>query len=188
MSKILTCFLHIPTGLYHDQQLRLRGAPGLYLIHTDGSSNKKKEKDERDRQRMGEQPIPKTVSDKYKQFLSDVPEVGVTTTSSGSQTQEAFVDFCQHFVNSLPKNHEPAILFLDGHASRWSANGLHLLVQNKVFPFFIPSHTSIWAQPNDCKCNRWLHESMEKAASKLRCSDTAPLQPDYPIRVAGLPK
>jgi hypothetical protein len=109
----------------------------------------KKEKEEQDEERMGEPPIPKTVSNKYKQFLSDdVPEIGVTNTLSGSQSQEAFVNFCQHFLNLLPEKHDPTILFLDGHALHWNANGLHLLVKNNNFPFFIPSHTSIWVQPN----------------------------------------
>jgi len=59
------------------------------------------------------------------------------------------------------------ILFLDGHSSRWDVSSLLYLLQNKVFPFFLPSHTSVWTQPNDNGTNlRWV-KSLETAVSSL---------------------
>ena len=44
---------------------------------------------------------------------------------------------------------EPVFLFLDGHASRWSLAGLAKLRANNVFVICVPSHTTVWSQPND---------------------------------------
>jgi len=59
--------------------------------------------------------------------------------------QEVFFSFAQHFISSLPEDHGPVILFLDGHASQWSIPALCYLMKNKVFPFFLAGHTSIWS-------------------------------------------
>ena len=85
-------------------------------------------------------------------------------------TQEIFYDFCKHFVTSLPEQHEPVVLFLDGHASRWNTQALRYLYENKVFVFFFASHTSIWAQPNDCGLNKRVHWAIEEACKKYRRS------------------
>ena len=69
-------------------------------------------------------------------------------------TQEVFFVYAKHFVNVLPPNHGPVILFLDGHASRWNSHALQYFMDNKVYPFFLASHTSIWAQPNDAGVNK----------------------------------
>jgi len=52
---------------------------------------------------------------------------------------------------------KPALLFLDGHASRWSVNALFYLRKNNVFVFCVPSHTTIWSQPNDAGPNASFH-------------------------------
>jgi len=49
---------------------------------------------------------------------------------------------CQAYLVDIP-----VILFLDGHGSHWNRNALKFLMDNKVFPFFLASHTSIWSQP-----------------------------------------
>ena len=92
----------------------------------------------------------------------------VATTYSGSMTQEVFYLFAEHFIKSLPKDHGPVILLLDGHGSRWSVQALKLLWDNGVYCFFIASHTSIWAQPNDAGTNKRLHWAVEQVARKFR--------------------
>lgn len=79
-------------------------------------------------------------------------------------TRHGFLALCRHFVKQLPPGHGPhpgvgadgkptkprkVILFLDGHTSRWSPVGLDYLAKNGVIVFCLPSHTSIWSQPND---------------------------------------
>ena len=83
-------------------------------------------------------------------------------------TQEVFFKFAQHFINSLPQNHEPVLLLLDGHGSRWALQALQLLLANKVYCFFIASHTSIWAQPNDCGLNLRFHRCIEYVCKHRR--------------------
>ena len=83
-------------------------------------------------------------------------------------TQEMFFLFAEHFISSLPENSGPVILLLDGHGSRWSVPALQLLMSHNVYPFFIASHTSIWAQPNDAGVNKRFHWAMEQAARQSR--------------------
>ena len=79
--------------------------------------------------------------------------IRVFVTKSGSMTKERFPSFCKHFVDHLPegqgKGGKPLILVFDGHASRWSFEGLKFLLDNNVYCLCLPGHTSIWAQPND---------------------------------------
>ena len=51
------------------------------------------------------------------------------------------------------KHGHPLILLLDGHTSRWSYKGIMTLMEAGIFPYFIGSHTSAWAQSNDCGLN-----------------------------------
>ena len=93
----------------------------------------------------------------------------VRTSAAGSMTQRTFYDYCMHFVANIPKSQgkhgEAVFLFMDGHASRWDVSSLLYLLTNNVFPFFLPSHTSIWTQPNDNGVNlRWL-KCIEQAVS-----------------------
>jgi hypothetical protein len=179
-NHVTGCLTTSARGLYRDDKMQIQGAPGLFLIHTNGSSTKVKEQEERERQRMGEEPAEKTVKARFTRGMGDEPETGITTTSSGSMTQEAFVLYADHFLESLPDDHAPIIFFLDGHGSRWTVNGLRKLIERGIFPFFIPSHTSIWAQPNDCKVNRRLHEFMEMSAREFRrASQRSPNCTDY---------
>ena len=95
----------------------------------------------------------------------------VRTSAAGSMMQRTFYDYCIHFIARIPKNQgkngEPVILFLDGHSSRWDVSSLLFLLDNNVFPFILPSHTSIWTQPNDNGVNlRWL-KCIEKSVSSL---------------------
>ena len=45
------------------------------------------------------------------------------------------------------------LLFFDGHASRWSVEALQKLRDNNVFVLCVPSHSTVWSQPNDCGPN-----------------------------------
>jgi hypothetical protein len=102
------------------------------------------------------------------------PEMLVATTYSGSMTQEVFYLFAEHFIKSLPKDHGPVILLLDDHGSRWSVQALKLLWDNVVYCFFIASHTSIWAQPNDAGTNKRLHWAVEQVARNFRQQGAEP--------------
>ena len=92
----------------------------------------------------------------------------IASTATGSMTQETFYHFCQHFVSSLPNSHLPVILVLDGHGSRWSVPALSYLMRHEVYPFFIASHTSIWAQPNDAGVNKRFHWAIEQEVRSAR--------------------
>jgi hypothetical protein len=137
------------------------------LIHTDATKTDEKTQKERERQRKGETPMAAEVADKFVKGMSN-PQVMVRTSKSGSMTQEIFLDYCQHFVASLEEDHGPVILFLDGHASRWNTQALKYMFDNKVFLFFFASHTSIWAQPNDCGLNKRVHWAIEQACKQYR--------------------
>ena len=103
----------------------------------------------------------------------------MATTHSGSTTQEIFYVYVDHLIASLPKDHAPVILLLDGHGSRWSVPALRKLMDNKIYPFFIASHTSIWAQPNDAGVNKRFHWAMEQAAKTARRSQTGTPNAEY---------
>jgi hypothetical protein len=148
------------------------------LIHSDGSQTEAKKQAERKRQRDGEMPTEANVSSRFVRGI-DSPGVLARTSKKGSMTQEIFYDFCQHFVGSLPEEHGPVILFLDGHASRWNTQALKHLQDNNVFVFFFASHTSIWAQPNDCGSNKRVHWVIEDANKEFRCSDFATTHEHY---------
>jgi hypothetical protein len=167
------------SGLYRNTKKNINeGAPSLFTIHSDKTCTKEKEKAEREKQRAGLAPSSKKIASRFTKGLED-SDIVVTTSSSGSQLQETFTLYSKHLVTSLGPDHGPAILVMDGHASRWTAAGLRYLLANRIFPCFLPSHTSMWSQPNDCNLNRRLHECMEKAALKFRRTDSAPTLATY---------
>jgi len=143
------------------------------IIHCDKNQNVEQNNQERDRQRRGDEPMPLQTRPRFQDGMS-LPEVNVISNSSGSSTQETFYHYCQHFVASVPppNKRDPIILLLDGHASRWNTQALRLLFTNCVFPFFLPSHTSIWSQPNDAGINIGFHAAIENA-TKRRCRAAA---------------
>jgi hypothetical protein len=162
------CFvLLFSTGKYQDDAMEIEGASGPVIIHCNATQTEEKKLEERERQRKGEEPAESNISEKFLQGM-DLPEGLVRSSKSGSMTQEIFFDYCKHFVASLKDDHEPVILFLDGHASRWNAQALKYLFGNNVFAFFFASHTSIWAQPNDCGLNKRVHWAIEQGCKKYR--------------------
>jgi len=137
------------------------------IIHCDKSQNLEQTTKEQDRQCRGEVPSPLITRQRFLDGMS-LPEVTVISNTSGSSTQETFYHYCQHFVSSvLPvAKREPIILLLDGHASHWNTQALCLLMSNCIFPFFLPSHTSIWLQPSDTSISIGFHAAIGKAAKK----------------------
>ena len=92
-------------------------------------------------------------------------------TPNGSMKQCTMLPYAKHFVENLPAERDPLegiFLLLDGHSSRWDLPALRYLYEHNVFPFFFPSHTSIWSQANDNGTNKRLHSCIEAEASKLR--------------------
>ena len=84
-----------------------------------------------------------------------------------SKPSSIIVCFVKHLLDGQEKGDESLFLFLDCHSSRWDVSSLLYLMDNNVFPFFLPSHTSIWTQPNDNGVNlRWV-KSLETAVSSL---------------------
>lgn len=85
--------------------------------------------------------------------LEGVPGVSVRRTKNGSMERWIFLSWAQHFVKNLRpgygKGGKSVLLTLDGHASRWCPFALRFLKDNNVFVWCLPSHTSLWTQPND---------------------------------------
>jgi len=137
------------------------GACGPLLIHADKSKTKEKEAEERVRQcsqkTTKETSAVTTTALWHTVGFTELPDIAVQTTCTRSMMQEIFMLYAKHFVSSLPPNHGPIILFLDGHGSQWNKHALHFLMSNKVFPFFLASHTSIWLQLNDAGVNNRFH-------------------------------
>ena len=184
---ITACITTCGNGRYCTPKDGISGAPGPLLIHTDKSKSKEKEKEEQEQQRNGalpksQQPSPRFLvglgGDENESFVnqkdSEKNPFGfrVATTSTGSMIQETFFTFATHFIENLGPglgpNGMPVFLFLDGHGSWWHTQALSLLLKNNVQKAFIPSHTSIWAQPNDCGVNRRFHNTIELAAQQIR--------------------
>ena len=83
--------------------------------------------------------------------------IGVEVSASGSMLRSIFPKWCAHFIKHLPvdqgKGKMPVFLFVDGHTSRWSYEGLTLLKENNVYVICLPSHSTIFSQPNDAGVN-----------------------------------
>ena len=81
--------------------------------------------------------------------------IKVFCTKNGSMERGVFREYAKHFVSQLPsgygKEGEMCYLFLDGHSSRWDLQALKYFEDNNVCVICLPSHTSIWSQPNDGK-------------------------------------
>ena len=61
-----------------------------------------------------------------------------------------------------------AVLFLDGHNSRWTYEGLSHLHKNNAIVICLPFHTSTITQPNDNGINAKFHEEMGTATKQWR--------------------
>lgn len=95
----------------------------------------------------------------------------VLATPNGSMKQSTMLPYAEHFIKFLPDDRapdDPIILLLDGHSSRWDIPALKYLFENRVYAFYLPSHTSVWSQPNDCGPNKRLHECIARASREHR--------------------
>jgi len=165
---IVVLFASFFKGLYHDVANGItKGACGPLLIHTDKTKTKEKEAEEQMRQQMQDTATETTMALHWTVVTHNVPDITVETMRSGSMTQEVFMVYAKHFVATLPLNHRPVILFLDSHGSQWNKYALNFLLDNKVFPFFLASHTSIWSQPNDAGINNIFHWAIEQACKEV---------------------
>jgi len=96
--------------------------------------------------------------------------IGIGVTPNGSMTLEEFPFWCRHFNEHcvlttqggrieddsgavIKVGGQPVLLFIDSHASRWGPSAFAYLMDNNIFPICVPSHTTIWSQPNDAGCN-----------------------------------
>ena len=170
---VTLCITTCGNGMFADKENKILGACAPVVIHCDKTKTKEKEEEERRRQRAGERLSERFVSDRYSTGIS-LPEIKVLTTRNGSMTQETFDEYAHHLIDSMPADHGPKILFLDGHGSRWNRQTLMLLMKNKIFPFFFASNTSIWAQPNDGGTNLRLHNCIEEAVRNRRRTGGTP--------------
>ena len=108
--------------------------------------------------------------------IQDYDKLGiqVLVTKNGSMEQSKFRDLVDHFLAHLdpsigPGEHQkPCYLFVDGHASRWDYAELARLRLHGVHLVVIPSHTSVWAQPNDVGPNMSLHKFISRATEDWR--------------------
>ena len=163
-------FLHtISPGFYEDIVNGIEGAFSPVIIYANGSSKDKEKNICLQEQTTGVSPKLAKIPPKYKAGLRS-PGIKVYTTRTGSMTREIFYFYAEHFIESLPANHKPIILLLDGHSSRWSVSALRYFMKHNVFPFFLPSHTSIWSQTNDNGVNIRFHLAIEQYSRKFRRS------------------
>jgi len=183
LLKTHKCF-QIPE-LYQDQKNGVTdGACTPLLIHTDKSKTKEKEKREREKHCSGEDIPELCMTPRSLAGLSDLPDIWIETISSRSMTQEVFYAYAKHFVLSLPAEHGPVILFLDGHGSCWSVPALWYLMRNKVFPFFSQATLASGCNP---MMVAWINGSIEwlsRAVQKF-VMDMILLQLDTSIKISG---
>ncbi len=105
------------------------------------------------------------------------PDWWQITTTSGSMTRFAFEKWCRYIVHYFCnrgrcRKDDPIILLLDGHTSRWTHSGLLHLNNNFIYPFCIASHTSAWAQANDCGLNSKWKKFYSATKKKWRLTHT----------------
>jgi hypothetical protein len=172
----------VSKGKYKREDHKVEGAPGPFIIHAGG--NKKKDEDCNEAGSLDDE---FRFDPKYLSGLCNLdvdpnnPKEGhhsnpmnfdVRVTPNGSMDKQHFLDWSHHFVKNLPesqgKGKEAVFLTLDGHVSRSNLAAMRYLKENNVFVFFLPSHTSIWSQPNDCGVNLRFHACVEQVANKMR--------------------
>ena len=111
------------------------------------------------------------VREDHLKWLGEI-NAAVTVTTSGSMKKSIFIKYATHLIKCCDERRgtgtdkdKTYVLFLDGHASRWDVPALRLLKDNNIEVFCLPSHSSVWSQPNDCGVNKrlkkWLKEAFE---------------------------
>jgi hypothetical protein len=175
LSRLFLLFI----GKYCRSDHQLEGAPGPMIIHASGTRNKDEDCNAATSLDDEFQFNPKYLdgladldADPEKPHLHNPMNFDVRCTPNGSMDKQRFLDWCHHFVTNLPstqgKGKEPVFLLLDGHVSRSNLAAMRYLKANNVFAFFLPSHTSIWSQPNDNGVNKRFHACVEEVAKRMR--------------------
>jgi len=89
-------------------------------MHANMSKTKEKEAEEHVRQcsqeTTAETSAVTTTMLWYTIGLTGIPDIAVQTAGSGSMMQDIFMVYEKHFLSTLPQNHGPVVLFLDGHS------------------------------------------------------------------------
>ena len=104
--------------------------------------------------------------------------IGLAVTPNGSMVLELFEKWCHFFVHECLEpgqgtRQRPVLLFLDGHASRWTVAGLGYLREHHVYPICVPSHTTIWSSPNDAGPNASWAAVLGRVVMKSGASEQA---------------
>ena len=162
-------------GLYLDIKEDIDGCPMPMLIHTS------KTKDKADTSRQKRMNLydedEDTLIDLHPRFTEGFTEdnplnLTVRTHGNGSIDKSLFFDAMAHFTRQLPKDQGKdgafSFLAMDSHVSRWNPKALLRLFENRVIPYFFPSHLSIHFQPQDCGVMHKLHMSINTCESKSR--------------------
>jgi len=157
------------------------GAPPPFIVHEKKQSEKGTEDNT-------------TIPIRYLLGLSEIAPNAIesnpcgfdvrASSKSGSMTADLFPHYCDHFIRSINEQsntmkigpgYRPIFLYLDGHGSRWTIEGLEKLMDNNIWAVILPSKTSIWSQPNDMGVNYKIHKYMNSAARSLRCKFGGPI-------------
>lgn len=76
-------------------------------------------------------------------------------------------------VEGFKEGGTPVILFLDGHASRWSRSALTFFMAHNIHVICVPSHTTIWSQPNDAGANASFKAFLGVCCTPFPCAPCA---------------
>ena len=173
MSFCLLCNHFLSTGEYSTDQ----GAPPPCIVHSRPNAKKK-------------DTILRPILSDYANLIAekeyqdsestDVVYHGgmkLWVTKNGSMEKAIFPELCDHILQNLPSGIGrktdgllPLLFFVDGHSSRWDYPALFRLFSAGVFTFVLPSHTSIWSQPNDNGQNRKLHGEIRRETDAWKAS------------------
>ena len=165
-------------GLYLDVGENIDGAPMPVLIHTYTSSSTKSRSARQQRIDLYDDDENRLI-DFNEKFLKGLGQdnplcLTVRTTQSGSMTKEVFLDSMIHFTKYLPKDQGKdgkfTFLVTDSHVSRWNPKALVWLFENRVIPYYFPSHLSIHVQPQDNGPIYCIHKCISNADMLVRIS------------------
>ena len=158
-------------GRYANPQEGLEGAPPPVVIHSRPSAKKNQVLATKVMEEAG------LIEPDGEGGIAKVHGINVWATKNGSMEKVRMMDLADHFLENMPSHigpisegKTPAILFLDGHASRWDFSAIHKLFKHGVFLVCLPSHTSIWSQPNDRGPNKKLHQHIKEVTKEWKGS------------------
>ena len=163
-------------GLYLDTEENIDGCPMPMLIHTNPnmSSEAKTGRPLRLDLYHEDENTMIELDPKYCEGISEANPLHITirTHKSGSMNKNLFFDSMIHFTKQLPKDQGKdgrfCFLTMDAHVSRWHPKALVWLFENRVIPYFFPSHLSIHVQPQDGGVISKVHKCIDQSESRTR--------------------